>query len=65
MEIPIEKGSFWIANSTKYFSEPDVRLFFKYLEEFLAFCMDDLLIYSQTEEHLKYPEFLKNLQRLA
>ena len=26
---------------------------FKYLDDFLVFWMDDLLIYSQTEEHLK------------
>ena len=31
------------------------KLFFKYLDEFLVFWMDDLLIYSQTEEeHLKH-----------
>ena len=30
------------------------KLFFKYLDEFLIFWMDDLLIYGQTEkEHLK------------
>ena len=31
------------------------KLFFKYLDEFLVFCMDDLLIHSQTDkEHLKH-----------
>ena len=31
------------------------RLFFKYLDDFLVFWMDDLFIYSQTEEeHLKH-----------
>ena len=30
------------------------KLFFKYLDDFLVFWMDDLLIYSQTEEHLKH-----------
>ena len=31
------------------------KLFFKYLENILVFWMDDLLIYSQTEEeHLKH-----------
>ena len=31
------------------------KLFFKYLDNFLALMMDDLLIYGQTEdEHLKH-----------
>ena len=30
------------------------KLFFKYLDDFLVFWMDNLLIYSQTEEHLKH-----------
>ena len=33
-----------------------LKLFFKYLDEFLVYRMDDLLIYSQTEE-----ECLKHL----
>ena len=32
-----------------------LKLFLKYLDSFLVFWMDDLLIYSQTEEeHLKH-----------
>ena len=31
------------------------KLFFKYLDAFIVFWMDDMLIYSQTEEeHLKH-----------
>ena len=32
------------------------KLFFKYSDEFLVFWVDNLLIYSQTEEHLKHLE---------
>ena len=36
-----------------------LKLFPKYLDECLVFCMDDLLIYSQTEEeHLKHLELV-------
>ena len=35
------------------------RLIFKYLDKFLVFWIDDLLIYRQTEEeHLKYLEYI-------
>ena len=41
------------------------KLFFNYLDEFLVFRMDNLLIYSQMEEeHLKCLELVyQNLQR--
>ena len=36
-----------------------IKLFFKYFDEFLVFWMDDLLIYSPTEEeHLKHLELV-------
>ena len=35
------------------------KLFFKYLDEFLVFWMDNLLIYSETkEDHLKHLELV-------
>ena len=53
----MEKGSLWHANSTQYFLDLMFKLFLKYLDQFLVFWIDDLLIYSQTEEeHLKYLE---------
>ena len=38
------------------------KLFFKYLDAFLVFQLDDLLIYSQTkEEHLKHTDLVLEL----
>ena len=53
----MEKSSLWCADTTKHLFELDVKLFFKYLDEFLVFWMDGLLIYSQIEE-----EYLKHLE---
>ena len=54
-KIPMEMSSIWSANSTKCFLNLKFKFFFKYLDEFLAFWMDNLLIYSQrknTQKHL-------------
>ena len=44
-----------------------VKLFFKYLDEFLVFLMDNLLIYNQTEEAcLKHLELVcKNFREVG
>ena len=39
------------------------KLFFKYIDNFLVFWMDDLLIYSQTEE--KHSEHIQLVYGLA
>ena len=58
-KIPMEKDSLLHANSTKYFMNLMFKLFFKYLDECLVFWMEDLLIYSQTnEKHLKHLELV-------
>ena len=58
-KIPMEESSFGCANSPRHFLNLMFKLFFKYLNEFLAFWKDDFLIYSQTEEeHLKHLELV-------
>ena len=66
-KIPMEKGVLGMQTAPSTFLKLLFKLFFKYLDQFLVFWMDDLLIYSQTEEeYLKYLEFVfeKNLERL-
>ena len=45
-EWPLEFKQFQV-----FFLDLMVKLFFKYLDDFLVFWMKDLLLYSQTEEH--------------
>ena len=55
----MEKSSFWRANSTKhFFLNLMFKLFLEYFNGLLVFWMDDILIYSQTEEHLKHSELV-------
>ena len=51
----MEKNSSLSASSTKNFSKFNLQIICKFLDEFLVFWMDNLLIYTQIEkEHLKH-----------
>ena len=52
-----KKVAFGVQTAKSIFLNLMFKLFLKYLDEFLVFWMDDLLIYSQTEE-----ECLKHLE---
>ena len=59
MKIPMEKDSFDMQSAPSIFLNVMFKLFFKYLDEFLVFWIDEILIYSQTEEqHLKHLELV-------
>ena len=54
-----KRVAFGVQTTPSIFLNLMFKLFFKYLDEFLGFWMDDLLIYSQTEEeHLKHLELV-------
>ena len=56
---------FGVQSAPSVFLNLMFKLFFKYLDEILVFWMDDLLIYSQTEEqHLKHTQFSINFVKL-
>ena len=48
-----------MQTATSVFLNLMFKLIFKYLDDFLVFWMDNLLMYSQTEEeHLKYKQLV-------
>ena len=50
-----KRVAFGVQTAPSVFLNLMFKLFFKYLADFLVFWMDDLLVYSQTEEeHLKH-----------
>ena len=50
-----KRVAFEVQTAPRIFLSLMFKLFFKYLDDFLVFLLDDLLIYSQTEEeHLKH-----------
>ena len=57
-KIPIEKVAFGMQTAPSIFLDLMFKLFFKYFDEYLVFWMDNLLICSQTEEHLKHLELV-------
>ena len=60
-----KRGAFSVQTAPSIFLSLMFKVFFKCLVEFLVFWMDDLLIYSQTEEqHLRHSELVfKKIKR--
>ena len=56
-KIPMEMRRFRVQSVPSVFQNLMFKLFFKYLDDVLACWMNDLLIYSQTEE-----EYLRHIQ---
>ena len=58
-KFPWKRLAFGVHTAPSIFFNLMSKLFFKYLDECLVFWMDDLLIYSQTEEeHFKQFELV-------
>ena len=62
----MKKVAFGMQTAPSIFLNLMFKLFLKYVDEFLLFWTDNLLIYNQTEEHSTHLELVfKNLERPA